>query len=453
LKRVLLSVCGIFMILVSASMVSGAIDIVNAQTGDNTPPVITINAPSIVEATSPQGAVVTYTATATDDVDGPVTPDCTPASGSIFPFGITLIDCIAFDNSGNIGMESSIVFVHDTMPPQIQVTNPAPVPATGPDGAVVTFTVTATDVVDGPVTPICTPASGSTFPVGTTQVLCTATDDSGNSASATVAVTVTPQPAPPTISIGSAIDGNGKSVPNGGTTTSNVITFTFQASGGTPPYTFRCLLGPTGFVEPCSNPKTYENLNEGGHTFDVEVRDATGQVAIAHYSWQIVPIPTLPPPDSACASTGGGNSVITGTNGADTLIGTNGNNIMNGLAGNDAMNGCSGNDQMNGGANNDGMAGSAGNDNMHGNDGNDNVQGGPGNDVIAGDGGVNTLTGGQGNDVFLCGPNGDTITDFQPGQDTRSGNCIFGPAPGSLAASTADSIATTPSTLISLPTS
>jgi Ca2+-binding RTX toxin-like protein len=164
------------------------------------------------------------------------------------------------------------------------------------------------------------------------------------------------------------------------------------------------------------------------------------------------PIPT-PPPDSACEGTGNGNTIITGTNGADTLIGTNGNNIMNGLAGNDAMNGCSGNDQMNGGAGNDGMAGSAGNDNMHGNDGDDNVQGGHGNDVIAGDGGVNTLTGGQGSDVFLCGPNGDTTTDFQPGQDTRSGNCIFGPAPGSLATSAADSSATTPSTLISLPTS
>jgi hypothetical protein len=82
-----------------------------------------------------------------------------------------------------------------------------------------------------------------------------------------------------------------------------------------------------------------------------------------------------------------------------------------------------------------------------------------GNDVLAGDGGVNTLTGGQGNDVFVCGPNGDTITDFQPGQDARSGNCILAPVSTSAlpptsaqpATSSRDNINPVTSTLISLP--
>ena len=38
----------------------------------------------------------------------------------------------------------------------------------------------------------CDPASGSTFPVGTTTVNCTATDGSGNKATGSFTVTVTP---------------------------------------------------------------------------------------------------------------------------------------------------------------------------------------------------------------------------------------------------------------------
>src|SRR5262249_11662031 len=57
-------------------------------------------------------------------------------------------------------------------------------------GASVTFTVTAVDAVDGPVTPICTPASGSTFHLGTTTVSCTARDSANNTVTRTFKVTV-----------------------------------------------------------------------------------------------------------------------------------------------------------------------------------------------------------------------------------------------------------------------
>ena len=40
--------------------------------------------------------------------------------------------------------------------------------------------------------------------------------------------------------------------------------------------------------------------------------------------------------------------------------------------------------------------------------------GGNGNDI---------LTGGAGRDQFNCGPGTDTITDFQPGVDTKTANC------------------------------
>jgi hypothetical protein len=53
-----------------------------------------------------------------------------------------------------------------------------------------TFQAEATDVVDGSVAVSCTPASGSTFPIGTTTVNCSATDAAGNTAEGSFTVNV-----------------------------------------------------------------------------------------------------------------------------------------------------------------------------------------------------------------------------------------------------------------------
>ena len=62
--------------------------------------------------------------------------------------------------------------------------------ATGPGGALVGYTATATDDLDPDPTPICTPAAGSLFAIGDTSVTCTATDLGGNTATASFVVTV-----------------------------------------------------------------------------------------------------------------------------------------------------------------------------------------------------------------------------------------------------------------------
>jgi hypothetical protein len=54
----------------------------------------------------------------------------------------------------------------------------------------VTYQVTATDDVDGRVPVSCRPASGSRFKIGRTIVTCSATDKSGNTATARFTVTV-----------------------------------------------------------------------------------------------------------------------------------------------------------------------------------------------------------------------------------------------------------------------
>ena len=70
----------------------------------------------------------------------------------------------------------------DAVPPVITGPDDITVDATGPDGAIVNFVVTAEDDVDGTIIPDCTPSSGSIFPTGSNLVTCTATDSDGNEA-------------------------------------------------------------------------------------------------------------------------------------------------------------------------------------------------------------------------------------------------------------------------------
>jgi hypothetical protein len=159
---------------------------------DTTAPVVTIEPPLAAEATSPAGAVVTFTATADDLVDQDVDAVCVPPSGSTFALGATVVNCTATDDSGNTGSGSVTVTVVDTTPPTIDAMDDiADVEATGPAGAVVTFTNPGWhDIVSGNGATTCLPASGSTFALGHTEVTCTGTDGVGNSAERTFDVEV-----------------------------------------------------------------------------------------------------------------------------------------------------------------------------------------------------------------------------------------------------------------------
>jgi hypothetical protein len=147
--------------------------------GDTTAPSITVPAPMTVEATSPSGAIVTYSASATDDVSL-ATFECSPASGSIFPLGTRTVTCTASDAAGNSARQAFNVTVIDTTRPTLTLPGPIAATATSARGAVVTYSASAADTVDGPLTPTCTTASGATFSLGTTSVSCKATDAHGN---------------------------------------------------------------------------------------------------------------------------------------------------------------------------------------------------------------------------------------------------------------------------------
>jgi hypothetical protein len=105
--------------------------------------------------------------------------------------GVTTVKCEASDAHKNTGPASFDVTVRDTTPPKITVPGPLSAIATTAGGAVVTYSNSATDLVDGTVATDCNPSSGSVFAPGVTTVTCKATDSHGNSASESFTVRVT----------------------------------------------------------------------------------------------------------------------------------------------------------------------------------------------------------------------------------------------------------------------
>ena len=108
------------------------------------------------------------------------------------PFGLgTHIVILTVSDGQETATATATVTVVDitdpvlTVPADMTVSN-----APGECGVTVGFDVTARDNCDPDVTIVCTPPSGSFFPVGTTTVECTATDDCGNEAADSFDITV-----------------------------------------------------------------------------------------------------------------------------------------------------------------------------------------------------------------------------------------------------------------------
>src|SRR4029077_9180927 len=149
-----------------------------------------------VNATSPAGATISYNHLTNFDEDstpGPMT--CSPALNSTFPIGTTVVTCQITDSDDVTSTVSASfrVTVNDTDLGLTGVPADIAVGATGPSGTVVNYT-TRSAVDEDSTTPAvsCSPASGSTFPIGTTTVTCgtSDSDDTPGSVTATFRVTV-----------------------------------------------------------------------------------------------------------------------------------------------------------------------------------------------------------------------------------------------------------------------
>ena len=171
---------------------------------DTTPPTVTPPDNVTVEAVSSVGTNVTFgSASASDIVDG-ATPETAIQyytgygtedqadihSGDSFPVGTTTVTAAATDAHNNTGTATFTVSVVDTTAPVLSVPATVTVDATSPSGGPAFYSVSATDLVDGVVIPLCAPASGTPFPIGERTVWVSAQDSAGNISTATFSVTV-----------------------------------------------------------------------------------------------------------------------------------------------------------------------------------------------------------------------------------------------------------------------
>jgi len=156
-----------------------------------TPPSITPPADQTFEATAtltPLTQAEYGTATASD-IFTPV--NVTSDAPATFPLGDTIITWTATDSSGNTATATQSVTISDNTAPTLTVPSDNTTHATGIDGAQVIYSVeSASDLVDGDITPICNPQSGAVFPIGSTVVTCSARDSSGNLATASFSVII-----------------------------------------------------------------------------------------------------------------------------------------------------------------------------------------------------------------------------------------------------------------------
>jgi len=299
---------------------------------------------------------------------------------------INLSNNPALDGDPDWSPTSTPIPPEDTTPPVLTVPEDMIVEATtANDGTLVTFTVTAEDNVDGTatleedgttitqddvggeITISCEPSSGSEFPIGDTEVECTATDEAGNvGGPESFTITVNPPPRP--------------------TTTCEGETATIVGTAG-------------------------DDTNIVG-TSDPDVIAARGGNDR---------IRALGGNDLVCG--GAGHDLIEGGAGADRLFGDDPNreggsssgsggtdNILGGT-GNDFINGGPGSDRLDGYTDSDVIFGSSGNDALFGSTGNDRLFGGNNNDRL--DGGTGTTDSGNGGAGFDRCVRLDTVTNCE----------------------------------------
>ncbi|MFY0568612.1 ELWxxDGT repeat protein [Archangium lansingense] len=164
---------------------------------DTTPPEPICPSDATVEATSANGATISYPAPrATDAVTLSPVISVSP-SGNFFPWGNTTVTVTATDERNNSKQCTFTVRVQDTT--AAVVTCPADVIVEAEDATGANATWPAATSSDGNVsTPTLTydHVSGSRFPVGNTPVTVTATDGTGNTSSCTFQVSIRDTTAP-----------------------------------------------------------------------------------------------------------------------------------------------------------------------------------------------------------------------------------------------------------------
>jgi hypothetical protein len=144
------------------------------------PLVLLLPDPIVAEATSRQGARVSFEVWPHGGRDPNPSVKCSPASGSLFPLGTTEVRCTASNTFGDRAEGLVSVLVYDGQGPRVKVPDHIIVRTDLREGAIVQFEVSAEDDLDGEVKTTCDTESGSLFPIGRTTVVCMAEDSARN---------------------------------------------------------------------------------------------------------------------------------------------------------------------------------------------------------------------------------------------------------------------------------
>ena len=171
--------------LMSSPVEDVGIDDVLVWTSSTVPPIF-VSSPDITLTTTGLSERVFFVIPTADK--GTVT--CDHNQGDVFPLGTTTVTCTAVfeDVFSTTSFDVIISRTTDTTSPTITTPSDITVEATGPRTNINIGTAIATDDMD--TNPTITNDAPSSFPVGVTIVTWTATDSSGNIATATQRITI-----------------------------------------------------------------------------------------------------------------------------------------------------------------------------------------------------------------------------------------------------------------------
>ncbi len=331
---------------------------------DTTKPSVLSPEDIVVEATDPlQNLVTLGDATASDAVSIVSIVNDAPTA---FAFGKTEVTWTATDAAGNSATDTQIITIVDTTAPKVTAPTDVKVEATSLTNNILSIgEATAKDIMG--ISTITNDAPDS-FPFGETIITWTATDPSGNSATATQKVTIIDTTGPTltvpdnviidaisqdtAVSIGDAsaidiIDPVPK-ITNDAPSTfplgETIVTWTAIDEFGNSK-----TLTQTITIQACGKLASLYNLIIGGQDDDL----LTGtNLADLIFGLAGVDIITGEEGDD-CILAGDGDDIVFGNDGDDTISGDNGNDIIRGGSGEDDLNGNSGFDIIDGGDDHD----------------------------------------------------------------------------------------------------
>ena len=379
-----------------------------------------------------------------DSVDNTEISSITNDAPESFEFGTTIVTWTVSDSSGNISTSEQEIHVIDTTVPSITVPNDIQIEATSINANIVEFGLAeASDLVE--ISSITNDAP-QVFPLGETIVTWTATDSSGNSASATQIISVIDTTAP-------VIDQSNDVTVNATSKLNNTITLDSISA-----------IDPISDVKITNDAPLYYEFRETIVTWTAT--DSSGNSASTTQTITVVdtsaPVLTIPQnviidavdvnnfveiglgsvediiDDSPIITNDApqvfplGETIVTWIaidkfgNSSSTpqiisvqacgnspsyynqIIGTEDDDLLTGTTLPDLIFAKGGDDIISGSKGNDCILGGEGNDIIFGNDGNDNISGQDGNDIIKGNSGEDFVYGGFGFDVIDGGEDIDT---------------------------------------------